>query len=155
MALMLTACGGQSGKNESTSDSLALNEEPAPITGLNADLLGQWDNNNDPNITMMVSDKYGKFNDWQCYGYLQAANEYFEYDYLLIFTNLTPDGDRIRVSYDKMDQQYNGDLDDFGSEGQCETKKVGSGELTLVPAGDNKLKIEGGDERLKDVSLYK
>lgn len=153
-AMMLTACGGQSGKNENAADSLALSEEPAPITGLNADLLGQWDNNNDPNISMMVSDKYGKFNDWKCYGYLQAANEYFEYDYLLIFTNLIPDGDRIRVCYDKMEQQYDGDPDDPDGEGQWVTKKVGSGEFILVSTGDKKLKIEGGDKRIEDVTLY-
>lgn len=167
---MMMACGGQSAKNESEADSLALGgdsvvaeaeeevaaeeavvEEPV----LNADLFGKWSNRNDPGIDMTVSDKYGTYDDYKGYGFVRAANEYFEYDFTLVFTELTPDGDKIRVKYNKLDIVFTGDPDDPDSEGTWETKKVGSGELTLVPAGAKKVKIESSERRIKGATLYK
>ncbi len=167
-ALMMTACNGQSGKNESEADSLALSgdsaveaveevtEEPvAEEAVLNADLLGKWHNNTDPVIEMMVSDKYGTYDDNKGYGFVRASNEYFEYDFNLVFTEVTADGDKIRVKYDKMEAQFTGDPDDPDGEGTWETKKVGTGELTLVPAGAKKLKIESTEKRINKATLYK
>lgn len=174
LALTLVACGGQTGKDANGADSTGVAEasdtvaQSVPVAEdqvaeepvaeeavLNADLLGKWSNNNDPNIYMRVSDKYGTYDDHKGYGYLSAANEYFETDYTLVFKGVAPEGDRIVVSYDKLEQYFDGDPDDYDSEGQWVTKKVGSGKLTLVPAGARKLKIESGEKRIKGAVLYK
>ena len=173
IVLTLMACGGQNGKNDSgadttmqTADSVAQEtqieieeagkEEPInDASVLNADLLGSWSNNNDPVIEMKVSDKFGKYDDYKGYGYVKAANEYFEYDFTLVFTSLTPEGESVRVRYDKLEQQYTGDPDNPDSEGEWIMKKVGSGELTLLPAGAHKLKIDSREKRIKNVTLYK
>ncbi|MBO4613201.1 MAG: hypothetical protein J5671_08565 [Bacteroidaceae bacterium] len=166
--VLMTACGGQSAKEVSGADSLSVlgdsvvaeaeplvEEAVAEEATLNADLLGKWSNNNDPVIEMTVSDKIGKFEDWKGYGLLKAANEYFEYDFILVFTSVVPDGDNIRVSYNKMSQEFDGDPDDPDGEGQWITKKVGSGEMILVPAGAKKLKINSSDKRIRNAVLYK
>lgn len=171
-AAMMVACGGKSEKNESATDSLAVNQDSvaavveaeeaevaeAPAAEepvLNADLLGKWSNNNDPVIDLKVTDKYGTYNDYKGYGYVQASNEYFELDFNLVFTELIPDGDKIRVKYNKMESYFTGDPDDPDADGEWVTKKTGSGELTLVPAGAKKLKIESREKRINNKTLYK
>ena len=178
-AVLIMACGSQSNKTEGSTDSLAVGvdstiaeakavaetsvaEEPVvkePV--LNVDLLGKWSNNNDPVIDIKLSDKYGSYSgngsygSNKGYGYLEAANEYFEYDFCLLFTALTPDGDKIRVKYDKYESYYDGEIGDDDSEFECVTKNIGSGELTLVPVGTGKLKIESNEKRIRNTILFK
>ena len=179
-AVLIMACGGQSGKTDGSTDSLAgggdsavaeakaveetsvADDSVADEPVLNVALLGRWSNNNDPGIDIRLSDKYGTYSgngtygSNKGYGYLEASNEYFEYDFALLFTAITPDGDNIRVKYDKYETYYEGgEIGDDDSEFECVTKKVGSGELTLVPVGTGKLKIESNEKRIRNTILFK
>ena len=122
---------------------------------LNTDLLGKWSNNNDPVIDLVVSDKIKDYDGKKGYGYIDASNEYFEMDFKLVFTSVTPDGDNIKVHYQKFEMQFTGDPDDFDSEGTYEEVKVGEGDLTLIPAGPGKLKIDSKESRIKNATLFK
>ena len=116
---------------------------------LNKALLGKWSNNADPLIYLELSDKKGTYCEQKgCYGYLTASNEYYETDYTLVFTSLTPDGDNIKVHYSEMVTSFTGDPDD--PDGECEmvTEKVGEGDLTLIPQG-GKVKIDSKKTRIK------
>lgn len=137
------------------SDSEEENETETEAATLNNELLGKWCNNNDPVINMVVSDKNGDYDGNKGYGYIEASNEYFEMDYKLVFTSLTPDGDNIKVHYNKMEMQFTGDPDDYDSEGTYEEVKAGEGDLTLSPAGSNKLKISSKEKRINNATLYK
>lgn len=175
--MLMMACGGQSSNTEGSTDSLAVSGDSAlaeskavnePVAGdsvaegpvvvepvLNADMFGKWNNRKDPNISMTLSDKYGTYDGNKGYGYLSASNEYFENEYNLVFTSITPDGDKIHVKYNKMESYYNGDPDDPDGEMELVTRKAGSGELTLVPAGVGKLKIESSEKLIRNATLYK
>ena len=172
VALTFAACGGQGGNNESGEDSLAATAqqdttavaETAPEAEaveaepvLNASLLGKYSNNNDPTIDLQVSDKYGTYNDNKGYGYVQAANEFYEYDFNLVITSVTPDGDNIKVHYNKMESYCEGDPDDMGGEdaGEWVTQKVGEGDLTIIPAGAGKIKIDSKEKRINGKVLSK
>jgi hypothetical protein len=168
VALAFVACGGQGGnKDENAGDSAALAaqadsaavvEDAAPADAvLNADLLGKWSNNNDPAIDMFVADKLGNYDDNKGFGYIMAANEYFEYDFLLVFTSVTPDGDNIRVHYNKLESFFTGDPDNYDSEdgGEWVSKTVGEGDLTLIPQGAGKVKIDSQEKRINKTVLSK
>lgn len=134
----------------------AAKEESKPAT-LNTSLLGMWSNNTDPNILMVVSDKFGDHDGRKGYGYVAAANEYYEYDFILVITSVTPDGDNIKVHYDKMESYCEGDPDDYDSEdaGEWVEKKVGEGDLTLIPQAGGKVKIDSKEKRIKNKVLSK
>lgn len=122
---------------------------------LNTNLLGKWCNNNDPVINLFLSDKSGDYDGHKGYGYIEASNEYFEMDFTLVFTSVTPDGDNVKVHYNKMEMQFTGDPDDYDSEGTYQEVKAGEGELTLTPAGNNKMKISSKENRINNATLYK
>ena len=168
VALAFAACGGQAGsKDESAGDSTALAaqtdsvaavEEDAPaVATLNAALLGKWSNNVDPTIDMVVADKLGTYDDNKGFGYITAANEFYEYDFLLVFTSVTPDGDNIRVHYKKIESVFTGDPDNYDSEegGEWVTKTVGEGDLTLKPQGAGKVKSDSQEKRINKTVLSK
>ena len=123
---------------------------------LNQALLGKWDNYNDPNISMTLSDKMKIYDGHRGYGNLSASNEYFEIDLKLVFTSIEPDGTGIKVGYDKYEAYFDGgDPDDLGAEdgGWVETK-VGKGTLTIVPQG-NQIKLVSKEPRLNGKLLRK
>ena len=123
---------------------------------LNTSLLGKYSNYNDPSINLTVSDKYGNYEDHKGYGIITTYNEYFEPELVLVVTSLTPDGDNIKVHYNKMEMEFEGgDPDDLGGEGQWVEKKTGSGDLTLSPAGAGKVKVSSKERRLNGVTLRK
>ncbi|MBQ8969517.1 MAG: hypothetical protein IJ064_07295 [Bacteroidaceae bacterium] len=184
MALCLTSCEGNGSKGsegEALADTLLAEdqqvtaeqeqaqseatevaaaetvtaEEPA---ALNTALLGHWTNGGDGDaIALVVSDKYGTYDGNKGYGYVSATVEY-EPAFTLVFTSLTPDGDRIRVHYNKMETYYEGggDPDDFGAEdyGEWVTRKAGEGDLTLIPA-NGRLKIESRENLIRNKTLHK
>ena len=167
VVLAFAACGGQGGNNGENADSIAVGAqadsaavaedaaEAAPAV-LNADLLGKWSNNNDPVIDMVVADKMGNYDDNKGFGYITAANEYFEYDFLLVFTSVTPDGDNIKVHYKKLESYFTGDPDSYDDEGgEWVTKTVGEGDLTLIPQGAGKVKIDSQEKRINKTVLSK
>lgn len=166
-ALIISSCGSKTSSEatEAAADTLVEAEaaeatEPAAEAEateatLNTNLLGKWSNNNDPIIDLFISDKYGKYEDRKGYGYIVASNEYFEMDYTLVFTSITPEGDNIKVHFNKLEMQYTGDPDDPDGEGTYEEVKAGEGDLTLIPAGDKKLKIDSKESRIKNAILYK
>ena len=122
---------------------------------LNKALFGKWSNNADPLIYMELSDKKGTYCEQKgCYGYLTASNEYYETDFTLVFTSLTPDGDNIKVHYSELATSFTGDPDD--PDGECEmvTKKVGEGDLTLIPQS-GKVKIDSKMARIKNKVIGK
>lgn len=168
LALAFAACGGSGGsKDENAGDSTVLAaqadstaavEETSPsVTTLNANLLGKWSNNNDPTIDMVVADKLGTYDDNKGFGYITASNEFYEYDFLLVFTSVTPDGDNIRVHYKKIESVFTGDPDNYDSEdgGEWVTKTVGEGDLTLMPQGAGKVKIDSQEKRINKTVLSK
>lgn len=167
VALTFAACGGTGSKDESAGDSTALAaqtdsvaavEEDAPaVATLNANLLGKWSNNNDPTIDMVVADKLGTYDDNKGFGYITASNEFYEYDFLLVFTSVTPDGDNIRVHYKKIESVFTGDPDNYDSEegGEWVTKTVGEGDLTLKPQGAGKVTIDSQEKRINKTVLSK
>lgn len=167
VALTFAACGGTGSKDESAGDSIALAaqtdsvaavEEDAPaVATLNANLLGKWSNNNDPTIDMVVADKLGTYDDNKGFGYITASNEFYEYDFLLVFTSVTPDGDNIRVHYKKIESVFTGDPDNYDSEegGEWVTKTVGEGDLTLKPQGAGKVTIDSQEKRINKTVLSK
>ena len=124
---------------------------------LNTALLGRWTNGGDGDaITLVVSDKYGTYDEQKGYGYVSAFVEY-EPVFTLVFTRLTPDGDRILVHYNKMETYMEGgDPDDLGGEdyGEWVTRKAGEGDLTLIPA-NGRLKIESRESLIKNKTLHK
>ena len=122
---------------------------------LNKALLGKWSNNDDPLIYLELSDKKGTYCEQKgCYGYLTASNEYYETDFTLVFTSLTPDGDNIKVHYNEMATSFTGDPDDPDSECEMVTEKVGEGDLTLIPQG-GKVKIDSKKARIKNKVIGK
>lgn len=129
-------------------------EQPKEAT-LNTALFGSWSNNNDPNIYMVLAEKFGTYDERKGYGYLSAANDYYEYDFLLVFTSITPDGDNIKVHYDKMESYCTGDPDDYDSESEWVEEKAGEGDLILIPQAGNKLKIDCPEKRIKNKVLSK
>lgn len=103
-----------------------------------------------------MSDKYGTYDEQKGYGYVSAYVEY-EPAFTLVFTSLTPDGDRILVHYNKMETYMEGgDPDDLGGEdyGEWVTRKAGEGDLTLIPA-NGRLKIESRESLIKNKTLHK
>ena len=175
VALTFAACGGQGGSNnENGEDTAAVAvvqdttaqateaveavEAVEEETTLNASLLGKYSNHNDPLIDLEVSDKYGTYGERKGYGYVSASNEYFETDFILVFTSITPDGNNIKVHYNKLEMSFEGgDPDDLGAEdaGEWVEQKVGEGDLTLIPAGAGKVKIDSKEGRIKNKVLSK
>ena len=131
-------------------------EQPKEAT-INTALMGRWSNNNDPSIYMVLAEKSGTYDEHKGYGYLTAANEYYEYDFILVFTAITPDGDNIKVHYNKMESYCTGDPDDYDSEGAGEwvEEKVGEGDLTVIPQSGGKVKIDSTEKRIKNKLLSK
>ncbi|MBQ8968200.1 MAG: hypothetical protein IJ064_00495 [Bacteroidaceae bacterium] len=178
MVLCLTSCGGNGSKGsegEALTDTLAtenlqeqIQDETTEAAAeesttaeesatLNSALLGRWTNGGDGDaITLVVSDKYGTYDEQKGYGYVSATVEY-EPAFTLVFTSLTPDGDRIRVHYNKMETYMEGgDPDDLGAEdyGEWVTRKAGEGDLTLIPV-NGKLKIDSRESLIKNKTLHK
>jgi hypothetical protein len=170
-ALTFAACAGQgnskSENNEdsvtvaATQDSASVNEEVAeeatvaePV--LNASLFGKWSNHNDPMIYMVLAETKGTYDGYKGFGYLAASNDYYENEFTLVFTSLTPDGDNIKVHYNKMESYNTGDPDDLGGDdyGEWVEEKVGEGDLVLTPQG-NKVKIQSKESRIKNATLSK
>ena len=147
--------------NESNevSDETATEEVTGEEATLNTALFGKFSNNNDPVIDLELSQTVKKFDVGRGYGYIQASNEYFEYDFTLVFTSITPDGDNIRVHYDKMESYFEGgDPDDFdveGAEGEWKEVKAGEGDLVLIPVAGGKVKIDSKEARIKNKVLSK
>lgn len=134
-------------------------EEPTKPTNTDAlysVMCGTWSNNTDPGIYMVLSEKFGTYDDHKGYGYLIAYNEYYEPDFTLVFKSLEPDGDQIKVYYDKMESYCTGDPDDLGNEdaGEWVEEKVGTGTLTLIPQS-GKVKIDSKEKRIKNKVLSK
>jgi len=156
----LAACTGAKQQGEAEGDdSLAvaeLTEETAEADApkFNAKLFGTWNNNADPNINMVLAEIKGNYDGNKGYGYLSASNEYFEIDLTLVFTSIEPDGDNIKVHYDEMQNTFTGDPDDFDSEGEWVTEKVGEGEITVIPQGA-KVKLDSKLSRIKNAVLTK
>lgn len=173
----LTACTGgkQQTETEAATDSTAVAEqttvaeqntetekpevkepevqEPAkPV--LNKALFGEWYVEiDDTSISMELNEKQDTYQGQKGYGSLSAYIQY-EPSFTLVFTSLTPDGDNIKVHYDKMDQYFNGDPDDYDSPCELVTEKVGSGDLTLIPQG-KKVKIDSKELLIKNKVLSK
>ena len=162
----LTACTGgkQQTETEAATDSTAVAEQntetddpevkEAEAPKLNAALFGNWSNHADPLVSMVLAEKKGTYDGNKGYGYLTASNEYFETDFTLVFTSITPDGDNIKVHYDMMSQYFNGDPDDYDSPCELVTEKTGEGDLTLIPQ-DGKVKIDSKESRIKNKVLSK
>ena len=125
------------------------------MSASNLSLNGQWSNNADPNISMRLSDKYGNYDGYQGYGYLTAANEAFELDFILQFTAVTPDGKNMKVKYDQLEVDYGGDPDDMDAEVTIEKKKVGEGELTVVGIDQKQVRLISQQQRINNVVLTK
>lgn len=138
-----------------TDDNVESEPQTDKPASLNASLLGRWSNNNDPVIDMVLADKKGKYDDIEGMGYVRAANEYFEYDFTLVFTSITPDGENIKVHYNKMESQFDGNPEDEDGGGEWKEVKIGEGDLTLIPQGEGKVKIESTEQRIKNAVLYK
>lgn len=180
LALCMTACGNQTQSETDAADSLA-NDAPLTETAaqgdaatdeavaeetqaeevadvLNLDLMGNWSNNDDPSVSLALSDKVKNQEGHQGYGILSAYNEYYENEFTLIITSIKPEGNSIRASYDKYEMSFEGgDPDDLGAEdyGEWTEEKVGTGSLLLVPSGAGKLKVDSKEGRLRNVTLYK
>jgi len=131
-------------------------EQPKEAT-INKALLGRWGNNSDPSIYMVLAEKSGTYDERKGYGYLTAANEYYEFDFLLVFTSITPDGDNIKVHYNKMESYCTGDPDSYDSEdaGEWVEEKVGEGDLIVIPQAGGKVKIDCTEKRIKNKLLSK
>lgn len=150
--------------NEATTEGGAVVEKkgeedsanPTNKAELYSFMSGTWSNNTDPGIHMVLSEKFGTYDDRKGYGYLIAYNEYFEPDFTLVFTSLEPDGDKIKVYYNKMESYCTGDPDDLGNEdaGEWVEKKVGTGTLTLIPQS-GKVKIDSKEKRISNKVLSK
>lgn len=119
----------------------------------NPALMGRWSNNNDPVIEMVLAAEQGDHDGYEGMGYVQAANEYFEYDLVLVIKSITPEGDNLRLTYDKMEQTYADPDDPEGEPGG--SRKVGEGQLTVVVSGPGKCKLESTEKRLNGVTLTK
>lgn len=134
----------------------ATAEQPKEAT-INTALLGRWSNNNDPSIYMVLADKSGTYDERKGYGYVTAANDFYEYDFILVFTAVTPDGDNIKVHYNKMESYCTGDPDNYDNEdaGEWVEKKVGEGDLTVIPQPGGKVKIDSTEKRIKNKLLSK
>ena len=172
--IAFVACTGQGGsKSEKTEDSATVaisidstvqdisgqaeTAETAPTgAALNSALFGKWSNNDDPLIYLVLKEKNGTYDGRKGYGYLTASNEYYETDFILVFTSIAPDGENIKVHYNKLESYCTGDLDDFGNEdaGEWVEEKVGEGDLTIIPQG-NKVKIDSSEKRIKNKVLSK
>lgn len=125
---------------------------------LNDDLLGSWSNNQDPNISMVLSAKMKDFEGKNCYGYIQTYNEYYEPEYTYVFNQIEADGEDIRVTYDQKEMQLTGgDPDNYDSEDAAtwEEVSVAFGSFTISPNGKGKCKIASGDKKLNHLVLYK
>lgn len=169
----LTACNG--GKQQTETDTAAdsttvevqatetaqatdaapaaeAKAQAAETPKLNAALFGSWSNFDDPGITMKLAEKKGNHDGYNGYGYLTASNEYYEIDFTLIFTSLTPDGDNIKVHYEQMDSYIDGDPDDPDSPCEMVMNKVGEGDLTLIAQG-SRVKIDCKEQRIKNKVL--
>lgn len=182
VALAFVACGGQgAGSNTSdeqtgdssavadVQDSVAVADEAVDETAegaadgvqaeavLNTSLIGNYSNNADPNIYMVLSDRFATHNGRKGYGNITAYNEYFEPDFILDFTSVTPDGDNIKVHYNKIVMSFEGDPDALGDDeaGEWVEQKAGSGDLTICPAGAGKVKIDSKERRLSGKTLIK
>ena len=177
-AMMCASCGGgQTAGNNDETDSLSKTEQTDGTTGetngttedangdadsaenvdINNDLLGEWGNNEDPGITMVLSDKSKNYNGRKGYGYVEASNEYYMTDFILVFKSITPDGKNIKVHYDKIaiDFYEEGEIGADDYVGKTTEQHVGEGDLTIVDIGGNKLKLESSESRLKNKILYK
>ena len=155
-----TAVFADENVGESLDETVAETEEAQEDNAtLNAALFGKFSNNNDPVIDLELSQTVKKFDAGRGYGYIIAANEYFEYDFTLVFTSITPEGDNIRVHYDKMESYFEGgDPDDYDSpenEGEWKVAKAGEGDLVLIPVAGGKVKIDSKEARIKNKVLSK
>lgn len=147
---------GETSKNEEGDDEEDAKAEAEEV--LNKSLMGLWVNNDEASVMLELSDTYKTFDAGKGYGYVLAANEYYEYDFKLVFTSISPDGDNIKVKYDEIESYFEGDgdpdnYDDEGG-GEWKEKKIGSGELTLQPQGSN-MKIISSKKRISNKVLHR
>lgn len=128
----------------------------APKIKLGKNMLGEWNNNgNDTNIEMMLYNTLEPYQGEKGYGYIGVSIEY-EPVYSLVFTSLEYKGSNILAKYIKLESYYTGDPDNLGGEdaGEWKTKRVGTGQLTLIPLGTGKVKVSSTESLIKNAVLY-
>ncbi|MBO4907069.1 MAG: hypothetical protein J5486_08580 [Bacteroidaceae bacterium] len=170
LAFVVLSCGADNkSKGSSSSDAdeeMVDDEEDAEATDedeeadaeVNSDLLGNWSNNQDPNVEMHLYAKRGQYDDIYGFGYLKTYNEFFEPEYTYVFAGLEADGDNISVTYDKREMQLTGgDPDNYDSEEAAtwEEVTVATGSFTISPDGTRKCSIASGDKRINHMKLFK
>lgn len=155
----IVATGNEETKKEENAEAEA-NAEAKEEGVLNKSLMGLWVNNDEASVMLELSDTYKTFDAGKGYGYVLAANEYYEYDFKLVFTSISPDGDNIKVKYDEIESYFEGEGDGYHDnyddevDGEWKEKKIGSGELTLQPQG-SKMKIISSKKRISNKVLQK
>lgn len=115
---------------------------------INTSLLGVWDDSAESGMTyasiiMELSDNLYEYMGKECYGTLMTLNvdENFEREYVLVFKFIAPDGDNIKVHYEKL-------VGEIGDE------VAGEGDLIIVALGNNKARLDCREPLLKNKLLY-
>ena len=165
-ALITAACSGNANnKNEGTeSDSIlteaATNDEAeiAAAAGFNKELFGFF-SGGDPDIMLQLHPIKGEYDGYKdCYGMFLIANEFFEYYFALVVTNITPDGDAIQADFDMIELGWTGTPDNYDDE-ETEVEVVqtykGCGTMTITPVGDGQVKISTGEKHVNGAVLTK
>lgn len=172
LAFVVVSCGADNKSKRSSSseadeemvdeeeDDEAIDEEEEDdaLEELNSSLLGNWSNNQDPNVEMHLYAKRGQYDDIYGFGYMKTYNEFFEPEYTYVFAGLEADGDNIIVTYDKREMQLTGgDPDNYDSEEAAtwEEVTVATGSFTISPDGSRKCSIASGDRRINHMKLFK
>ena len=131
-------------------------DEDGDVRGeLNTSLFGRWNNRNDPQVNMVLSRELAEADGVDGVGYLDASNEYYETEFRLKFKTHQPEGDNIVIAYDKIEIEFTGDPDDYDSDVEIIERVTGHGELTIIPQGDDKVKIKSSEARINGTVLFR
>lgn len=131
-------------------------DEDSGVRGvLDTSLFGRWNNQNDPQVSMVLSRELAEADGIDGVGYLDASNEYYETEFRLKFKTHQPEGNNILITYDKLEMEYTGDPDDYDSDVEVVEHVTGQGELTIIPQGDDKVKIKSSEARINGAVLFR